>query len=110
VGEGNREKKPAERKGCLLKVRVQPGASRTEVKALMADGSVSVRLKAPPVEGRANVELTKLLCRVFTLPECSVKIVRGLTSRHKSVAIRGMSEAEAAELVARALESGERNG
>jgi len=98
-----------EKGNCLLTIRVQPGAARTEVKDLMGDGSIRVRLKAPPTEGRANTELVALLSRLFKVPASSVKIVTGLTSRQKRVAIRGMNAADAAEIVARTLASSARN-
>jgi uncharacterized protein (TIGR00251 family) len=107
--EDSGDKAAGEKESCLLIVRVQPGASRTEVKALLSDGSIRVRLRAPPVEGRANAELVMLLCQFFKVPASSVRIVRGLTSRQKSIVIEGMTKADAAEIVARTLESGERD-
>lgn len=95
---------------CLLTVRVQPRAARTEVKELMSDGSIRVRLKAPPTEGRANTELVALLSRLFKIPASSVKIVAGLTSRQKRVAIRGINATDAAEIIAHTLTSSDKNG
>ena len=86
-----------------MTIRVHPRASRTEVKALMSDGSIRVKLKAPPVEGRANSELVALLSRLFNVPASSVRIVGGLTSRQKSVVVEGISRARAQETVVRAL-------
>ena len=83
---------------CLLTVKVQPGASRTEIVGLLADGSVRVRLAAPPVRGRANRELITLLAGVFGIPASSVRIVRGLASRQKSVLVEGIDRSRAQEL------------
>lgn len=74
----------------LLTVRVQPGAPRTEVLGTMADGSLKVRLKAPPVRGEANRELVNLLASRFGVAASSIRIVRGHTSRIKVVSIEGI--------------------
>jgi uncharacterized protein (TIGR00251 family) len=96
-------KQTVEKKSCLLKVRVQPGAQKTEVKGLMLDGSVKVSLKAAPVEGRANAELVTFFARFFRVPASSVRIVGGLRSRQKSVVIEGINKASAAGIVKRTL-------
>ena len=84
---------------CLLKIKVRPGASKTEIVGLSADGSVRVRLAAPPVRGKANRELITLLAGVFGMPASSVRIVRGLTSRQKSVLVKGIDRSRAEELL-----------
>jgi hypothetical protein len=76
--------------GVLLTVRVQPGAQRTEVLGTLADGSLKVRLKAPPVRGEANRELVSLLAGRYGVPESAVRIVRGRTSRIKVISIEGI--------------------
>ncbi|UCF78927.1 MAG: YggU family protein [Candidatus Eiseniibacteriota bacterium] len=86
-----------------LNVRVQAGASKTEVTGLMADGSLKVKLKAPPVRGRANRELVSLLAGVFRVSASSVRIVSGLTSKQKRVLINDVSRSSAEKLMARAL-------
>ena len=81
--------------GVLVTVRVQPGAQRTEVLGTMADGSLKVRLKAPPVRGEANRELVSLLAGRYGVPESAVRIVRGQTSRMKVVSIEGIDHTTA---------------
>jgi hypothetical protein len=65
---------------------------------------MKVSLKAAPVEGRANAELVTFLARLFRVPASSVRIVGGARSRQKSVVIKGINKASAAEIVKRALE------
>jgi uncharacterized protein len=84
----------------ILSVRVVPRASKPSV-ALEADGSLKVRLKAPPVEGAANDELIEVLAGVFDVPRRAVAIVGGAQSRSKRVKIDGVDERRAAELLAR---------
>jgi uncharacterized protein (TIGR00251 family) len=94
------------KESCLLTIRVQPGAPRTEVKGLMPDGSIKVKLKAPPAEGRANAELVMLLGKLFKVPASSVKIVRGLRSRQKSVVIEGINKESVTEIVGMTIGGG----
>ena len=47
------------KKGSALPVRVTPRASKNEIVEVLSDQTVKIRLTAPPVEGKANVELIK---------------------------------------------------
>ena len=74
----------------LFWVRVSPRARRSAVEGV-AGGALRVRLAAPPVEGRANDELCRLLAECLDIPESAVKIVRGRHGRLKQVEVRGVS-------------------
>lgn len=51
------------------------------------DGSFIVHLQSPPVDGKANEELIKLLAKKFDLPKSYIRIKSGLSSRQKLVEI-----------------------
>ena len=70
----------------VLALHVQPGAKRTEA-AGEHGGALRIRLAAPPVDGKANAELVRFLADAFDVPQRQVTIVRGETSRQKSVRI-----------------------
>ncbi len=53
----------------------------------MADGCYKIRLKAPPVDGRANTELIKWLAKQFGIACSDIKIKTGFTSRKKTIEI-----------------------
>lgn len=80
-------------------VRVVPRASRSEV-AGEHDGALRVRVAAPPVEGAANEELIRTLARALRVPVRAVEITSGLTSKLKTVRVRGGSAALLASLSA----------
>jgi uncharacterized protein len=75
-----------------LDVRVIPRARRTEI-AGRRGGALLVRLAAPPVDGAANDALRAFLAERLGVPQRQVAIVRGATSRDKTVAIEGVSAA-----------------
>jgi uncharacterized protein (TIGR00251 family) len=80
-------------KGAALAVRVTPRASRNEIVEILNDGTVRVRLTAPPVEGKANEALRAFLADVIGVPRSKIEIVAGLSGRDKLVSILDM-EAE----------------
>ncbi len=71
-------------------LHVQPGAKRTEVAGIHGEGGaarVRIRLAAPPVEGKANVQLLRFLASAFGVPQRAVVLLRGEASRQKTVRV-----------------------
>ena len=81
--------------GVIIRVRVMPRAGRSEV-AGVRDGSLLVRLNAPPVEGAANAELIAVLAEVLGVAKRAIVIVTGLTSKQKRLRISGITVDRAA--------------
>ncbi|MCC7328208.1 MAG: YggU family protein [Burkholderiales bacterium] len=76
-----------EENGALvLTLHVQPGAACTETSGRHGD-ALRLRLRAPPVDGRANAELLRFLADAFDVPLRQVALLRGQTSRRKVVRI-----------------------
>jgi len=71
----------------FLKVRVVPRASKNEIVGEMADGSLKIKLKAPPVDGKANEALIEFLSEEWGVAKSKIKIVRGEKGRNKTVEI-----------------------
>jgi uncharacterized protein (TIGR00251 family) len=91
--------------GSVLTVRVFPRAYQDEIAGW--DGEIlRVRLKAPPVDGRANDELTRFLAVALKLPRRDVSILTGSKTRVKRVAVAGLTDEEVAARIALALEGG----
>ncbi len=76
--------------GCTFRVRVQPRGRRDEVTGLHGD-ALKIRLKAPPVEGKANQALQKFLAKQLNVPPSAVEILAGHTSRQKRVRVADVS-------------------
>jgi len=73
-------------------VRVQPGARKNAVEGLLA-GRLKLRIAAPAVEGKANKAVLEFLARVLKVRKSQLSILRGETSREKTVRV----EADAPE-------------
>ncbi len=69
---------------CVL----QPRAAQTEIVGIQGE-EIKIRLQAPPVDGKANDALSRLLAKEFGVGHKAVQIVSGLSSRHKRVRIQG---------------------
>jgi uncharacterized protein (TIGR00251 family) len=83
----------AHEKGVTVKVKVTPNSSKNGL-SFENEEHVSVKLTCPPVEGRANKELTKLMAKRLKVPPSSISILHGLTSREKILLIPGLTAAE----------------
>lgn len=75
---------------CTLSIKAIPNAPRSEVVGWLGD-ALKVKVKAPPVEGRANEALCEFLADELGLPRRAVSVLRGDTSRLKVVRIDGLT-------------------
>jgi uncharacterized protein len=88
----------AKKASVTFSIRIQPRASKNEFMR-MEDGSVKIRLTAPPVDGAANEALVRFLADQFDISRSHVEIVSGHTSRDKIVRIEGVGNVEAERLL-----------
>ena len=84
--------------GCVFHVHVVPRSRRDEVVGLYVD-ALRVRLKAPPVDGKANNALCKFIARALHISRGDVTILGGCASRHKRVRVGSVSAAEIQSLL-----------
>jgi hypothetical protein len=79
--------------GCILPVRVHPGAKRNAVTGTH-DGALKISLTTPPTDGRANEALIAFVAEHLRLPRARIVLLTGTTSRSKTLRITGRSAAE----------------
>jgi uncharacterized protein YggU (UPF0235/DUF167 family) len=75
-----------------LTIRLTPRAARETVDP-RPDGVLAVRVTAPPIDGRANDALCRLIARRAGVPPSRVSVVRGHRGRDKVVRIDGADPA-----------------
>lgn len=75
----------------LVDVHVTPRASRSAILGVY-DGRLKVALDAPPVDGEANAALITLFAKLLKLPKRQIALVRGQTSRQKTLSLTGTSD------------------
>ncbi|HDK37651.1 MAG TPA: YggU family protein [Thiolapillus brandeum] len=82
-------------KDLLLFLKIQPRSSKDAFGEVM-EGVRKLRIKAPPVDGKANAYLVKYLAKLFAVPKSRVILESGLTSKNKRIRIKGCTELSAA--------------
>jgi uncharacterized protein len=75
--------------GVVIEVKVEPRSSRNEIIGA-GDKIIRIKLTAPPVGGAANALLIKLLAEKFGIRKRDVIIMKGESSRHKLIKLRGV--------------------
>jgi uncharacterized protein (TIGR00251 family) len=83
-----------------IMVRLRARAGRDEL-AGFRDGRLIARVAAPPVDGRANRALCRLIARRVGVAPSRVSIVRGQRSRDKLIRVEGVDQAELRRAVTR---------
>ncbi len=79
--------------GVLLAIKLQPRASSNEIGAALGD-ELRIKVIAPPVDAAANEALVRLLAETLDCPRNRIELVRGHTSRHKTVKVYGVTPAD----------------
>ena len=81
--------------GVELAVKLQPRASRNEIGLVQGD-ELKIKVTAPPVDSAANEALVRLLAEKLNLSRGAVQLIRGQTSRHKTIYLAGLTVEAAA--------------
>jgi hypothetical protein len=77
-------------RGSALAVRVTPRASRNEIVEVLDDGTIRVRLAAPPTDNEANDALIDFLSDILGVPKSKLDIVAGSVGRDKLISVVDM--------------------
>ena len=75
----------------LLRIKVKPNSKTDEI-IREADGSLKVKIRAQPVEGKANKYLLEYLGKVLGLPKSSLNLLKGESNSFKTVEINATDE------------------
>jgi uncharacterized protein (TIGR00251 family) len=75
---------------AVVRIKVLPRSSVNQIVG-REEGVFKIKLTAPPLEGKANKALKKLLAKRLGLSKKDVEIISGERSRIKSILIHGLS-------------------
>ncbi len=70
-------------------------------------GRFRVAVRAPPERGKANEEVVEVVAAALGVPPSAVRVVRGHTSRRKTVEVQGLTDGEIARRLRDVLGPGE---
>jgi uncharacterized protein len=73
----------------MVRVKVMPRSAKSEVVGTMADGTLKVRVAAPPEKGKANAAVCTVLAAHYGVAASAVTIVSGQTATIKLVRVVG---------------------
>ncbi len=76
--------------GIILQLRISPNASKNEI--ITTDDMLKVKITAQPVDGKANKALVEFLSKQFKVPKSYIEILKGQTSKDKTVLIKTTSD------------------
>jgi uncharacterized protein (TIGR00251 family) len=77
-----------------IELRVQPGARERGLAGWRSDGSLKVKVPEPPEDGKANRAVIELLAERLGVRPAAVTVVRGASSRSKTVEVAGLTPGE----------------
>ncbi|HBR17689.1 MAG: YggU family protein [Deltaproteobacteria bacterium RIFCSPLOWO2_12_FULL_43_16] len=75
--------------GIVLKLYIQPRASKNEIAGIHDNSALKIRLTSPPVDGAANSACIKFLAAILGIRKNQIEITVGQKSRVKLVQITG---------------------
>ncbi len=82
--------------GVSVSVRLQPRASENRIGPVVTDSDggavLKVAVNQPPVEGKANEALIRLLAKSWGLPKTAISVKKGASGRRKTLFIEGDPE------------------
>ena len=70
-----------------LRLKINPGSAKNEIKDVMEDETIKINVSAPAEKGKANKELIKFLSKQFRVDKNNIKIISGAGDRLKLVKI-----------------------
>lgn len=76
--------------GLVLNIKISPNASKNEI--IKSDEGVKLKITAQPIDGKANKAVIEYLSKNFKIPKTFFEIIRGETSKEKTVLIKCKDE------------------
>ncbi len=69
--------------GLIVNIKISPNSKKNEI---INEGEFSkVKITAQPIDGKANKALIEYLSKNFKIPKTSIKILKGETSKEKTI-------------------------
>lgn len=78
----------ATKNGQVLTLRISPNASKNEI--IKTPEGIKIKITAQPIDGKANKALVEFLAKQFKVPKSYFEIIRGETSKDKSILINNI--------------------
>jgi uncharacterized protein len=80
--------------GTKLKIKLVPKSSENRISEYMSDGTIKIKLTAPPADNKANKALVSFLAKQLNLHKKQIEITSGLKSRNKTILLKNTTKKE----------------
>ncbi len=70
-------------KDILFKIKISPNSKKNEI--IKTETETKIKITAQPIDGKANKCLIEFLSKHFKIPKTSIQIVKGETSKEKTI-------------------------
>lgn len=85
--------------GLIVKIKIVPNSSKNDI--VLEEEFVKVKVTAQPIENKANKALIEFLSKSFKIPKTSIEILKGETSKEKTILLGTTDKLKQAEIIAR---------
>lgn len=69
--------------GLLINIKISPNSKKNEI--IKNESETKIKITAQPIDGKANKGLIEFLSKKFKIPKTSIQIVKGETSKEKTI-------------------------
>lgn len=76
-----------------IKFYIQPNSSENKICGVHGD-AIKLKIKSPPVDGKANKEIIEFLSEFLEIPKSKIEILHGSTGRNKLVHLQVLPDQE----------------
>ena len=91
------------KRGAAITVRVIPRSKINQISEILEDGTIKIKIAAPPIEGKANSTLIKYLANVLDIPQSDLEIVAGVHGKNKLITIYHLTPDEVQDKIISAI-------
>ena len=84
------------KEGLIIRVKIVPNSSKNDI--ILEDEFIKVKVTAQPIENKANKALIEFLAKKFKVPKTSIEILKGDTSKEKTLLFKIYDENKRQEI------------
>ena len=82
--------------GLIVNIKISPNSKKNEI--INEGDFTKIKITAQPSEGKANKALIEFLSKNFKIPKTSIKILKGETSKEKTILFETQDEEKLTKL------------
>ena len=85
--------------GIIVRLKIVPNSSKNDI--ILEDEFIKIKITAQPIENKANKALVEYLSKTFKVPKTNIEILKGDTSKDKTISIIVSDENKRREIISR---------